>query len=406
MNHIAHKSAGSQADPVRSYSEAAINAAQRYPLLTPKPFDPETNIEPDDVIDGIVPIKSVGFLYGQSSTKKSFIAVNMCLAVAGGVRFGSADTEQGAVFYCAGEGQEAIEKRIGAQREKMGLPESAPLVAIPTVPNLRDSDDVEGLAYAISQHCANTGDKPQLIVIDTLSRALGGGDNNSNQDINAVFENVDRELRDRLGCAVLVVAHMSPNSTTGGIMGATNQFNHSDFVLKVDLIDDFTSSLSATKMKDGSAAAADMLFQFDVSFTGRTEKGKERYTLVSSIVDDGAARAKSKGKKKKKASGSEAAMYGLLLTLLDASSSMTRPDWKTGKSVPAVKKADVVSRFVEVEMQGHEGEGSAKFRDQTRSNANRTFSGLVSKGFVGQRNEGDQAVWLWIDPDNGVCIND
>jgi hypothetical protein len=59
-----------------------------------------------------------------------------------------------------------------------------------------------------------TGGSCGLIVIDTLSRALAGGDENSSTDMGALVKNVDA-LRAATGAHLLVVHHSGKNKANG-----------------------------------------------------------------------------------------------------------------------------------------------------------------------------------------------
>ena len=56
---------------------------------------------------------------------------------------------------------------------------------------------------------------PRLIVLDTLARNFGGGNENDTKDMNQFVTNVDA-VRQAWGCTVLVVHHTGHNSTDRG----------------------------------------------------------------------------------------------------------------------------------------------------------------------------------------------
>ena len=62
------------------------------------------------------------------------------------------------------------------------------------------------VAQAVEALAADHG-TPKLIIVDTLARNLGNGDENSNADIGMFINNIDIHLRSRFGAAVLIVHH-------------------------------------------------------------------------------------------------------------------------------------------------------------------------------------------------------
>jgi hypothetical protein len=59
------------------------------------------------------------------------------------------------------------------------------------------------------------GEEPvALIIIDTVSRVLSGGDENSSEDMGALFGSLD-QLRDKLHCHVLAVHHCGKDAARG-----------------------------------------------------------------------------------------------------------------------------------------------------------------------------------------------
>jgi hypothetical protein len=61
--------------------------------------------------------------------------------------------------------------------------------------------------------------KPVLIIIDTLAKCFGSGDENSNADMGRFVDGCE-SLRERFGCAVAVVHHAGKNHQAGS-RGAT-----------------------------------------------------------------------------------------------------------------------------------------------------------------------------------------
>jgi hypothetical protein len=117
----------------------------------------------------------------------------------------------------------------------------APAVAIP------DAGQVAELMQAIE----SLGEPPALIVLDTLARCFGGGDENSTQDMSKFVSACDT-IRQRYHCTILVVhhtGHADKSRARGAI--ALKAAIDSEYRLAKDggLV------LTATKMKDAETPA-------------------------------------------------------------------------------------------------------------------------------------------------------
>ena len=76
-------------------------------------------------------------------------------------------------------------------------------VFIPATFNLLDEAEIDEVIQIARD---DLGQNPSLVVIDTLARNFGGGNENATQDMNLFITNLDR-LKAEFGCTVLVVHH-------------------------------------------------------------------------------------------------------------------------------------------------------------------------------------------------------
>jgi RecA-family ATPase len=98
----------------------------------------------------------------------------------------SSPSDNGAIIYIAGEGHGGIGARIKACRIHHGIDNGAPIYVLRHQVNLRSSaDDINTLMLSIAQLQEDRGFVIDLIVIDTLARAFGGGNENSSEDMGA-----------------------------------------------------------------------------------------------------------------------------------------------------------------------------------------------------------------------------
>jgi hypothetical protein len=158
---------------------------------------------------------SFAVLYGPSNSGKTFLALSWAYHVATGHPWDGKKVAQGAVCYIAAEGGRGIAKRVAALKKHYAPASRPPLDVVPCPVDLRSSDaDVKRIVLLAEEATAEHGQPLRLIVIDTLSRALAGGDENASTDMGAFVMNVDK-LRLATSAAVLVVHHTGKNVANG-----------------------------------------------------------------------------------------------------------------------------------------------------------------------------------------------
>ncbi|MBO9717498.1 MAG: AAA family ATPase [Pseudoxanthomonas sp.] len=156
------------------------------------------------LISKLLPEDCTAVLYGPSGSMKSFVTLDMGLAIAHGVPWQGHATKQRTVFYLAGEGEQGFAKRVAAWSEHHELA-PPPTFAFRQMPRIQDASQMDELIEAIRAIQAERG-QAGLIIIDTLFTALDGGDENSGKDMGQIIAAMKR-LRVEFGAAVLTVHH-------------------------------------------------------------------------------------------------------------------------------------------------------------------------------------------------------
>lgn len=159
------------------------------------------------LIRGYLEADSLAVLYGASGVMKTFVALDMAFSVAAGLPWHGISTHNpGPCFYIAGEGQRGLRKRLKALAVHHAANASDVHFFTSNEPvQLLDRDSTAALVEAVSTLAAQYG-TPRLVVIDTLNRCFGAGDENKTADMTDFISALD-EIRLRFGCAVLVVHH-------------------------------------------------------------------------------------------------------------------------------------------------------------------------------------------------------
>lgn len=161
------------------------------------------------LIEGVLKQGELSVLYGESGIGKSFVALSMAFSVASGSRWAGKEVASMPVVYVAAEGGNGVKKRLIALVDETGR-EDAPFHLYPgNIDMSRPDAELEPLIATVNQ-IAGVG----LIVIDTLSRALSGGDESSPVDMGKFVKHADR-LRHATGAHVLVVHHSGKDAARG-----------------------------------------------------------------------------------------------------------------------------------------------------------------------------------------------
>lgn len=199
-----------------------------------------------------IPEVSFGFLYSDPGAGKSFLALDLALHIACGAKSWHGDAIKAAddriVVYLAAEGAHGFRNRIVAWHVKNGLPTySDRFILIEQPINFMREEDIDKLLRTVRD---SIGAQPALIVVDTVSRAAPGTEENSVKDMSLFVRACDR-LKDAYSCAVLGVHHA--NKQGGGLRGSTALLGAADFIFKLTRNKGASiGKLHCEKQKDGA----------------------------------------------------------------------------------------------------------------------------------------------------------
>lgn len=157
------------------------------------------------LMEGIIPEEGFVGLFGQPGSGKSFIALDWAMSISEGLPWLGHKTQQRPVIYIAAEGGRGIQSRV---REWMRYHEIDKLSAMYWMLNplyVREEGTVEAFVHLLDT--AFEEDLwPGLVVLDTLSRSFGGGEENASADMGRFVDEVTRLAQGRR-MAALVVHH-------------------------------------------------------------------------------------------------------------------------------------------------------------------------------------------------------
>lgn len=176
------------------------------------------DIEPSLVdaylIKNVLAADTMSVIYGPSNSGKTFFALDLAFHVATGRAWRGLRVMPAAVLYLAAEGGRGVLNRVVALKKETGVT-SAPIAVkragLDLLHSEADLQSVYNLALGVKQRAP---DMPLMIVIDTLSRIMAGGDENSAADMTALIRNIDA-IRTATGAHVMLVHHTGKDTARG-----------------------------------------------------------------------------------------------------------------------------------------------------------------------------------------------
>jgi hypothetical protein len=172
----------------------------------------------EPLVDDLLDRFGFSVLYGRSNSGKTFIMLDIAFCIAAGLPWkGKHSVKQGLVVYIAAEGGKGLAKRVKALREHHKLDRDIPLAVMPCPINLMATgkeSDTRRIIELVRAAEARYGQKCELLVVDTLSRALAGGDENASTDMGAFVKHADF-LRASLQTHLAVVHHAGKDIARG-----------------------------------------------------------------------------------------------------------------------------------------------------------------------------------------------
>lgn len=280
----------------------------------------------DQLVEDVITRGGLSVMYGESNSGKSFLACDMACSLAAGVAWLGKRTVRGAVVYVAGEGAESIKLRVLAWCQKHNANPS--LAIIPAAVNLLDKNaDLQRILDACAAVAEHYGMPVALIVVDTLARAFGGGNENSSEDMGAVITHAD-EIRAGTKAHVLFVHH-SGKDIAKGSRGHSSLKAATD--TEIEVTADEANKLHTaeiTKQRDLGSRGEKVTGKFKVVRMSTDQWGKPVTTCVVEPTDE-----KPAGESKRKRGGE------LRMAVVSVLSTVTNRTMKRSALVKALTDA-------------------------------------------------------------------
>ena len=210
----------------------------------------EPVLESNWLIKGLLPTEGLGVVYGPSGSGKSFVAFDIALHLASGCSWRDLRTKQSGVVYIASEAGRTGINRVHAwlrhhERVFPKIFRMSPISMDLSGQSSASFISANDLIDEISQQNFEVG----LIVIDTLARNFGGGNENAAEEMGA-FVNEVQKLIGSFSCLVLVIHH-SGKEADRGARGSSALKAAADTEIEVRRSSGQPGTLRITKQRDG-----------------------------------------------------------------------------------------------------------------------------------------------------------
>ena len=179
------------------------------------------------LVKDVLPTSGLATIFGQSGAGKTFLALDVGVSVADGTPWFGRRVVQRPVVYVALEGEFGLSKRLHALRKERGDKAGSNMHFVVSSFSLLNHEHVAELVAEIR---AAKLEQP-VIIIDTLSRAMPGGDENSGVDMGIAIEAAKSIQRAVDGLVILV--HHAGKDPTRGMRGHSSLFAGADAVIMV-----------------------------------------------------------------------------------------------------------------------------------------------------------------------------
>jgi hypothetical protein len=189
-------------------SDAAkiINLSNERRLTFVAFADVEEHPRKDWLVRNFLGAGEMSAIYGMPGTAKSALAGDLGAHVAAGLPWFGRHLSQGGVLYIAAERAKLVERRMAAWRLYHGV-NDVPLGIVGKSIDLRsDRRDADAVIECCDQLEKRFGHDPRLVIIDTLSRVIAGGDENTPRDMGQLVANL-AHVQEATGAHVLVIHH-------------------------------------------------------------------------------------------------------------------------------------------------------------------------------------------------------
>jgi hypothetical protein len=165
---------------------------------------------PEWLVKGVIPQAGLCVLYGESGSGKTFMALDIAMAMALGQPWRERRVRQCPIVYIAAEGAGGFRNRVVAALRHRGLRASdVPMTVINAAPNLLLKDDALDIVASIKAQgpCG-------VVIVDTFAQVMPGANENAGEDMGKALAHC-RGIHRATGALVLLVHHSGKDASKG-----------------------------------------------------------------------------------------------------------------------------------------------------------------------------------------------
>jgi RecA-family ATPase len=193
----------------------STTSGRQYRNLSQMKYELEANWTIRDLFPG----EGMGAIYGQPGSGKTFWTLDAALSIACGRGYKNQQTKHGGVIYFALEGGRLFDNRClkWCQKHDITSLDQHPFAVTSDPLDLLvkgSESEVDRIIEDMQRFQQQWGQPLKLLVIDTLNRAMAGGNENAPEDMGALVANADRIWK-ALGCFLLIVHHSGKDVAKG-----------------------------------------------------------------------------------------------------------------------------------------------------------------------------------------------
>lgn len=160
------------------------------------------------MVKGWLDRNCLSMLYGPSNAGKTFVALDIAMHIASDKSWRGLKVNGGPVLYIAAEGGAGIRNRLAAIKSDRPELSAGPFTLLPVGLDLHGQGDALAVCEIIPD------ENPALVVVDTLARSMGAGDENTARDAAMFVRNCDL-IREASGAHVMVIHHTGKDEDRG-----------------------------------------------------------------------------------------------------------------------------------------------------------------------------------------------
>ena len=249
------------------------------------------------IVKGVLDTGTMSVVYGPSNSGKTFWTLDLAYHIAIGAAWRGRRVVQACVLYLAAEGGRGLINRVASLRLEHGVCDVPLAVKRAGLDLLHDQADLQHIVDLAAEVQAKRPAAPLLIVVDTLSRVMAGGDENSAADMTALIRNLDA-IRAATGAHMLTVHHTGKDAARGA-RGHSSLRAATDTEIEI-MNEDGSRAAVVTKQRDHNGGET---FAFDLKpvSLGHDQDGDEVTSCVVETRDSdefNAAKKAAKGRGK------------------------------------------------------------------------------------------------------------